>query len=666
MIDFSDLQAQIAADKAAFASADEGENVRGGLIDIAEDVSVALGDIENALNGGFLLEVDATLTQEGQGADAMVTGRIISDVSNRVSEVENSIGTKRDLVALEFGRFFGYGDLIVGEEMPAGETSNNGRYTASPIDISYCSTNGAFVLELESLEEQARVAFALTDENNIVLEKYVTSNVMTLQDGVYKGSVTVNNAAVKFLYFSVYKGSSELSITLYKTGEANQSHVRFVATNGDDKNDGKSSNSPMATINKAIESGGRTIRLSGGKYCQNILLDNVIDSLRIVASEKNRLPILYAPESLIAEEETAVSGYTKVYSCPCEKTFSNKVLWIYQDGVPDASTEISIEDRHPLQRGKAYRCDDTKITICESSALLDALEEIEHANAYKWYLDEDNHVLYFSRPQAVSSANPILYGDESFSLFYTNKTGQFRSIKMEMVGVGIKYQKVNLRDMTAPVFTDCFCGNVTGPAAFSYDGTSGAKFYRCEAFRVAYTERYGDGFNAHSGTTGDAFAKQSGCFLFDCWAHDCADDGYSDHERCETSIYGGLYENNGGAGVTPAQGSHCTCYNVFSRYNGEADFFYTGNPISGEGGVGGQIACYGCVSKGNGSGRGFRLNGSNVQGLFVNCVAINRATGFASDSTGDTHIGNLINCSTVNCTTQKAAIFTAVNGTPVV
>ena len=84
-----------------------------------------------------------------------------------------------------------------------------------------------------------------------------------------------------------------------------------------------------------------------------------------------------------------------------------------------------------------------------------------------------------------------------------------------------------------------------------------------------------------------------------------------------------------------------------------------------EGGVGGQIACYGCVSVGDGTGKGFRLNGSGVQGLFVNCVCIGRQYGFYSESNGGTQVGTLINCSTVNCTTQKSDIYTVITGTPV-
>ena len=562
---------------------------------------------------------------------------------------------------LTTGKIYASSTVVVGSAMAGTSTSSNGRYTATPVDISLCAGGGKLEMSLASLTASSTTCYAITDENNIVLLRGVTSDDFVLTDGVYRCTRTIEQSNAKYLYLSNYKGSTTLGLVFYKPDKANQSQIRYVSPNGSDDNDGRTSTTPMATINKALESGGRTIMLAGGVYRQNINLSLAVDSLRLMAQSKYTQPVICAPDSLITESETAVADTTKVYSCPCTKSFDDKNIWIFQDGVPDAATEIADADRHPLQRGKQYRCPDTKIVRCSAATTENAIAEIEAASGYKWFIDTTEHVLYFSRPQTVTASNPIC-GSFGSSLFANSKRG----LKIEMTGVGVKYQKINLTGLASPILTDCFVGNVRSEAGIQYDGSAGAKLYRCEAFRVFYSTTSGDGINAHSETSGDAFAKQTGSFQIDCWSHDNCDDGYSDHERCETTIIGGLYENNG-AGVTPAQGSHCTCYNVLSRYNGEADFFYTGNPSSAEGGVGGQIACYGCVAKGKGvsGSKGYRLNGSAVQGLFVGCVAIDHGTGFYGESGGGTQVGTLINCSTVNCTTQKSNAFTSVNGTPV-
>lgn len=602
----------------------------------------------------------------GRGGTALklrITLVDITDEATQDAEIaalqDALINTKQVTKSLTTGGFYADSTITVGSTMPSTSSSSNGKYTATPVDISFAANSGILTMSLETVTSSSTVGYAVTDENNIVLYKGVTSDDFKLVDGVYTHSMQLPSGSAKYLYFSVYQGSATLTVDMTKADKANASHIRFVAPDGDDDNDGTDNTHAFATINAAIKSGGHTIMLADGIYKQNIDLSLAVDEVRIMTQSRYAKPVLYAPNCLITELETAVADTTKVYSCSCTKSFDDKNIWIFQDGVPDAATEITAADRHPLQRGRQYRCPDTKIVRCSASTTEAAIAEIEAASGYKWFIDTTEHVLYFSRPQTVSANAPICASFGS-SLFSNYKRG----LKVEMIGIGVKYQKINLTGFGSPILTDCFVGNVRSEAGIQYDGSAGAKLYRCEAFRVFFTANSGDGINAHSGTSGDAFAKQTGSFQIDCWSHDNCDDGYSDHERCETTIIGGLYENNG-AGVTPAQGSHCTCYNTLSRYNGEADFFYTGNPSSAEGGVGGQIACYGCVSKGSGSGRGFRLNGSAVQGLFVNCVCINRATGFYGESGGGTQVGTLVNCTTINCATQKSDAFTAMNGTPV-
>ena len=642
-------------------------------------IYVIASDNSAVVNGMYCNDRQATI--DGNGKDNLIyiyipSGRggsslklriTLTDVTDEVAQeaeitaLQDAIAdTKQTTKSLTSGYFWKDSSVTVGSSLPSTSSSSNAKYTAAPVDISFCANGGLLTMSLATVGSSNTVDYAITDANNIVLSKGVTSDDFALVDGVYTCTKQITSKSAKYLHFSVYNGSSTLTVDMVKADKVNASHIRYVSPSGSDDNDGTDVIHPFATINKAIRDGGRTIMLVGGVYRQNIDLSFAVDGVQIMSASRYTQPVLYAPNSLLSETETAVADTTKVYSCPCTKTFDDKNIWIFQDGVPDAATEISTTDRHPLQRGKQYRCPDTKIVCCSATTTEAAITEIENASGYKWFIDTTNHVLYFSRPQEITSENPLC-GSFGSSLFSNNKRG----LKMEMIGVGVKYQKINLTGFGSPELTDCFVGNVRSESGIQYDGSAGAKLYRCEAFRVFFTANSGDGINAHSETSGDAFAKQTGSFQIDCWSHDNCDDGYSDHERCETTIIGGLYENNG-AGVTPAQGSHCTCYNTYARYNGEADFFYTGNPSSAEGGVGGQIACYGCVSQGNGSGKGYRLNGSAIEGLFVNCVCIDRDTAFYAESTGSgSQVGTLVNCTTVNCTTQKSSNYTVKNGTPV-
>ena len=600
------------------------------------------------------------IIKDGENGTSIMT---VEDASNEflgMSHVNTILKheTVEEEVTLTRGGLYIHNRQVAGEQ-PFLSSNNNGKYTG--IDVSWVA-GGSIELEMDIVGNNTSTDSMFCDSDNKIIYSSLTSEnwlVYNSTSQTYKGRIKIP-AKAKWLRFSVYQGSDVLTYKLTPKALGNMPTSYYVSVNGNDNNSGLSLGTAFATFNKALQAGATRILVGGGKYYQQINLAYAQDDLEIIPAEFDGLPIIYAPSSVIAESETAVSGYTKVYSAPFTGSFDNKNIWLFQDEIADQSTVISASERHPLQRGKPTRCGDTKIGICTASTLTDALAEIEAASAYKWFYDADEHILYFSRPAAVTSVNPICCSFGRALLY--NRT---RQMSISMTGIGVKYMRIDLRNLVSPVLTDCFCYNACSAAAFMWDASAGVKLYRCEASRAHYSSTAGDGFNAHnSEKSGDAFAKQSTCLLFDCWAHDCRDDGYSDHERCEITLYGGLFEYNHGAGVTPAVGSHCTAYNVLSRMNDEADFFYTGDPTVSEGGVGGQIACYGCVSIGNGTGRGFRLNGAEIQGLFVNCVAINRAVGFYSESNGGTQVGTLINCSTSGCTTPKSSIFTVINGTP--
>ena len=190
---------------------------------------------------------------------------------------------------------------------------------------------------------------------------------------------------------------------------------------------------------------------------------------------------------------------------------------------------------------------------------------------------------------------------------------------------------------------DCAAKYVSNNGAFVYDNTLDVRFVRCEAARCKSSN--GDGFNGHSSTEGDAFAKTTTCTLIDCWAHDNYDDGYSDHERSETTIIGGLYEYNGKAGVTPSYGSHCTGYNIISRKNING-FFYTGIVAQSEGGKYGQATFNNCIAESNRE-DGFRLSGTGNNMLLIDCISMNNRYGYVPE--GSTNI-TCIDCKAINNT----------------
>lgn len=432
----------------------------------------------------------------------------------------------------------------------------------------------------------------------------------------------------------------------------------YVSTDGNDNNDG-TINNPLATVNQALIRGASNVCVMPGLYKQTINLANSHHcNLSIQAQEVNGSVIFTDTDSIISTSETLVDGYTRVYKVTTDKEFSDRNIWIFQDGVPDVTTVIEDKERHPLQRGYVYRCEDTKITLCDATSLGDALDEIEGDTEYKWFFDTDTNVIYFSRPQSITEANPLCCS--TAGSFLRNLS---RNMTLNITGIETKYLRFNVTGTVNSVIKDCKSTNVCGAGAFMYDQSVGCEFIRCEAARC-FSGSNGDGFNAHSSNTGDIYSKQTTVTLTDCWSHDNHDDGYSDHERSEITIIGGLYEYNGKGGITPSYGSHCTCYNVYSRKN-YAGFYYTGPVDENEGGVYGQMYCHGCVSEDNdrgGTRTGFRVDGAGNTMTLINCISLDNNNGFVAD-TGCS--ARLMDCKCTGSKIVKKGTIEVVNPTAV-
>lgn len=427
--------------------------------------------------------------------------------------------------------------------------------------------------------------------------------------------------------------------------------VCYVSPTGSDENEG-TINKPKATVNEALSSGASDIRIFGGVYEQTIDLSLCKNKkVSISRHEVTKEVTFVDADRIVCDTETLESGYTKVYKSNISKTFNVNNIWLFQDGVADINTLITDEERHPLQRGYEYRCFDTKIVKCSATTLSEALQEIESSSTYKWYVD--NEVLYFSRPSEVNSVNPICCSNGK-NLF-SNTSG----VELNVSGINSKYLVFGINSTVNSTIADCKASNVFSGGAFVYNSALNCKFIRCEATRC-FNGSNGDGFNGHCSNSGDIYSKQLTATFIDCWSHDNNDDGYSDHERAESTFIGGLFEYNTKGGVTPSYGAHITCYNVLSRHN-HCGFNYVGDTAVDEGGMWGQMICYNCVAENNvhgGDKAGFSVSGKNNTIKLINCKSLNNVTGYKASYTSNTI--ELIDCSSYGDTKTKGGSGTFI------
>ena len=438
-----------------------------------------------------------------------------------------------------------------------------------------------------------------------------------LEEGdVFRCSWKTDNGTPSVYYSIITKSIQETIENAYTI---------YVAITGDDTNEGSKS-SPVKTVSKAVELGAETVIVAGGIYDDDLLdLSKSIHDKITIKGARGESVIFKKSQSLILADgsEELVSGYTKVYSAHLESApaITGTRGWLFFDGLDYARTEIQPSEIHPLQRGKFYRCDCTRITKTTANTLSDALAEIEaETTDYKWWYDSDTKTLYFNR--AGSTETYPIYNGGNNSNYLKTRTDQ----SVVLSNIEFRYGCVNLKFLNIAELYNVASKYVNASGAFIYDNSIAVTFDHCEAASCYYSEN-GDGFNGHATAGVNPGSKYCQATLRHCWAHDNNDDGYSDHEYAEATIEGGLFEYNNKGGVTPSYGSHCVCRDVLSRknYNG---FYYTGTASEGNAG---QMICFNCLSENNFRGNstntgGYKVDGENNYIKLVGCRSI-----------GDTH-----------------------------
>lgn len=391
--------------------------------------------------------------------------------------------------------------------------------------------------------------------------------------------------------------------------------VYVDAVNGNDTNPGTTESAALATFAAAFSKTGVDTTI--------ILIGDTTEHLNIKTKSNQRSVRLIGKSGLVnriicgtkIDSGTLVAGTTNVYQTPLSSFSTATQFQLYQHEVFDENTLIPDDERHPLQRGKTYRCDSTKITPVTS------LDAVKTSPGYTFFYDTDAQMLYVKIKEGTTlAANPVyIPGGSGIS-------GNDGSVAFEMVNIEVWYGSVSLRLCHGGRAIDCAAKYAFGGGAWSWEAAIGVELIRCEAARAFSGSSTGDGFNAHSTTTGPALAKHTVATMIDCWSHDNNDDGYSDHERCETTIIGGLFEYNVKAGLTPAFGCHDTIYNAYCRKQVNNGIALVGSATEAEGGRGSQIFVIGCICENNANNyyvSGDKSGKDENFGKFVNCISLN-------------------------------------------
>ena len=392
--------------------------------------------------------------------------------------------------------------------------------------------------------------------------------------------------------------------------------IVYLSANGNDDYDGKSITSPKATFAAAMNAGGivmTVVLLSDIDEVMNLSLWNGQKKHVTIQASKDARARVKVGKILtgLTEYQNGVYKWTPGEG---ESLPSGSHKWLWQHDLPDAQTQIIEEERHPLQRGRIYRRLSTRIMPVNS------LAELTNSEIPCWVVD--NGSLYVKVAEGSNiGQNPIIVpGDNdsaiigaAYDVTLLNVEAWYGNIKTGSGSYNFKAE-------------DCAARYCTGSGAWQIDDSMCVKLIRCEADSTTMpSTSTGDGFNLHPTNAQDVYAKGGTHTLIDCWAHDCRDDGYSDHARAEGTIIGGLFEYCGKGGLTPSYGSHDTIYAATARHC-NSGIYCAGE--TNDGSMGTQVACHGVVSTDNVY--NFRCLGysSNQQiGLYLNqCISRNASS----------------------------------------
>lgn len=450
--------------------------------------------------------------------------------------------------------------------------------------------------------------------------------------------------------FTIFYGSKTIATSanvLFETpttGGMGLPDVVYVdAVNGDDTNPGTTEGAALATFAAAFSKTGVDTTI--------ILIGDTTERLNIKTKSNQRSVRLIGKRGLVnriicgtkIDSGTLVAGTTNVYQTPLSSFSTVARFQLFQHEVFDESTLIPDNERHPLQRGKTYRCDSTKITRVGS------LDAVKTSEGYTFFYDTGAQMLYVKIKEGTTlAANPV-YIPGGSGIF-----GNDGSVAFEMVNIECWYGSILLRSCHGGRAIDCAAKYALDDGAWSWDAAIGVELIRCEAARALSSSTTGNGFNANSTTTDPALAKHTVATMIDCWGHDNNENGYSDHERCETTIIGGLFEYNVRGGITTAYGGHDTIYNAYCRKHVDNGIALVKSAKAEEGGRGSQIFAIGCICENNKVNyyvSGDKSGTDENFGKFVNCVSLNAHYGYFCGTNARIELNN---CTDSGSSTAKS------------
>lgn len=350
------------------------------------------------------------------------------------------------------------------------------------------------------------------------------------------------------------------------TGLTGFAQTIYLGPNGNDSNHGLNSSFPVATSYAATAKAGYngTVIIMNGSYT----------GLRFDLSNAQNFSIKGEPNSspkiFLGEKITGLKLYSETVTGKVWTTQINTNIpvqggenrqWIFEWGTKEGV--IPRASGHPLQKRKDYRLDHYRLNQLGS---VDGVGKTSGSYYYdssvgKIYLSTATGANVTGKDFWIPSQNTL----NSFCLSGTNKT----NLNIQDISIYFGYNNFSFDYISSYKTVGC----VTFGAA--NEGMYGRNVGIGEEILCEYAACANDGGGGESYTSTNIPTRLT---VTDGWSHDNGDEGHSIHGNCYGIYFGGLYEYNYGAGITPAIGAGISIYNTYTRGNNAGGISLAVNP----------------------------------------------------------------------------------------
>lgn len=320
---------------------------------------------------------------------------------------------------------------------------------------------------------------------------------------------------------------------------------------GNDTNAGNQ-DSPLKTIQKAIDSGAKTIYCKAGTYNENITLNHV-RGLKIIGQwetyENGKRPKVRIDHSTILAPADNGNGLKTIALSADLYKYEHPLLYqvfVTKTLQPTIGSGITIGYIVSL-----WNVTNEQVSTHYKLVPAMTLEECQNTEETFFY---DGTTIYINstgttfrmvssnKRNKIENCSDVVFEDVAFDYNY--------------------YDALAVNNSNDIVFRNCEFSHSSIGSGITTTNING-EFYNCEA----YCNR-NDGFNLHG------FGETT---VYNCIGAHNYDDGISHHDGCTGSIHGGQYHHNGKGGVaSPTYGAVIDIYNVISHNNQYGVYAYGG------------------------------------------------------------------------------------------